>query len=198
MDMDLHLGSLFKTANRKTTKSAMLPDQSSAVVKTADIKTTKPAMTPDVTSAVLTPTDLAQVKNSPEAQPSFSMSVSCIGTGVDLTLLDVTSKTDLIKLQKQDATCAHFMHQDVVEPFPTNMPFYYMSDGILMHRMLDKKRLREFSQAVMPKVLRNDLLCVAHDIPAAGHLAAAKIKARLTPHFFWPKQSKEVLQYVWT
>ena len=38
-------------------------------------------------------------------------------------------------------------------------------------------------------------LYIAHDIPAAGHLAVAKTKTRLQRHFYWPCISNDVKKF---
>ena len=38
-------------------------------------------------------------------------------------------------------------------------------------------------------------MCIAHDIPAAGHLSVAKTKARLQRHFYWPGIFNDVKKF---
>jgi hypothetical protein len=114
---------------------------------------------------------------------------------MDMSVLDVNRKDELISLQKADVSLTRLYEQVTVEPFPVSHSYYYCSEGVLMHCQLDKTRLRQFQQVVVPMVLRDKLLTVAHDIPAAGHLAVAKTLSRLTPHFFWPKLAKNVKEY---
>ena len=47
----------------------------------------------------------------------------------------------------------------------------------------------------IPGSLRQKILYLAHDIPASAHLAMAETKARLWPHFYWPRMSKHVYDY---
>ena len=54
----------------------------------------------------------------------------------------------------------------------------------------------EVTQIVAPKPIRSQLLRIAHDIPALGHLGIAKTKSRLEKHFYWPTITKNVRQYV--
>ena len=65
-----------------------------------------------------------------------------------------------------------------------------------MHHDASCKHYRESDRLVAPQSLRNKLLQLAHDIPASGHLGITKTKARLSPHFFWPRMAKEITHYV--
>jgi len=64
-----------------------------------------------------------------------------------------------------------------------------------MHHDFHNKTLQEADQIVIPELLRRKILYLAHDIPASAHLAMAKTKARLWPHFYWPRMSKHVYRY---
>ena len=147
------------------------------------------------------PIVFSNVKSSSKRSQVVSTTDSVVvdnstNTGVDLSLLNITNKDDLVKLQKADITLKRLFQQVVDSPSPNSTkPYYYAKDGVLMHHALDKKRVTSFEQIVVPHVLRDKLIYVAHDIPAAGHLAVAKTKARLKPHFFWPKQAKDVAKY---
>jgi transposase InsO family protein len=74
---------------------------------------------------------------------------------------------------------------------------YFMKDGILMRSWHDKKAPGEadLQQIVAPKPLHAKLLCLAHDIPLAGHLGTAKTLSRLQQNFYWPTISKDTRNY---
>jgi len=71
-----------------------------------------------------------------------------------------------------------------------------MEQGILMHHSAATKKLPEADQLVIPKALRNKMLNLAHDIPAAGHLGFAKTQARMWSHVYWPHIWKDTLSYI--
>src|SRR5664279_3304635 len=71
-----------------------------------------------------------------------------------------------------------------------------MQDDTLMHHSVATKRLPEVDQLVIPIALRNQLLHLAHDIPAACHLGFAKTQARLWNHVYWPHIWKDTLSYI--
>ena len=112
----------------------------------------------------------------------------------DLDLTAVASPDEFRTLQENDKGLNSLLSLIEVEPYPLGS-YYYMSDGMLMHHEVDEKRDREANRLVVPSVLRNRILHVAHDIPASGHLGIAKTKARLWPHFHWPRLAKEVTSY---
>lgn len=51
-------------------------------------------------------------------------------------------------------------------------------------------------QIVAPQGLRLQILDLAHDNPMAGHLGVKKTKARVLEHFWWPRVSKSIIEYV--
>jgi hypothetical protein len=65
--------------------------------------------------------------------------------------------------------------------------FYFLDDGILMrswrNRNVPNVPNMCVTQIVVPKVLRVQLLNIAHDIPASGHLDVKKTLQRLQSHF---------------
>ena len=54
-----------------------------------------------------------------------------------------------------------------------------------MRRQINTNHNISYEQIVVPGCLHNKLLWLAHDIPAAGHLAERKTKFRLMNHFWW-------------
>lgn len=112
-----------------------------------------------------------------------------------LDLSTVTSCEEFRALQENDKGLRELRSSAEVEPYPVGRPYYYMSDGVLMHHMVDEKRNHEANQLVLPSTLRNRILYLAHDIPASGHLGITKTKARLWPHFYWPRMAKDVTRY---
>lgn len=54
----------------------------------------------------------------------------------------------------------------------------------------------EVLQIVVPRSLRSKK--ISHDIPTAAHLGVAKTKKRLEQHFYWPKMSKDIKEYIRT
>ena len=52
-----------------------------------------------------------------------------------------------------------------------------------------------FHQIVVPTPLRSNLLSLAHETPAAGHLGVAKTKDRLLRHFYWPSVSRDTRNF---
>ena len=65
-----------------------------------------------------------------------------------------------------------------------------------MHHSAATKKLPEADQLVIPTALRNKMLHLAHDIPAAGHLGFAKTQARMWNHVYWPHIWKDTLAYI--
>jgi len=113
----------------------------------------------------------------------------------DLDLIAVKTSEDFQKLQTQDKGLSALQALVEQEPFPVSRSFYFMSEGMLMHHSVGSKHQPEADQLVVPTLLRNKVLFLAHDIPAAGHLGMAKTQARIWPHLYWPHMTKEVRDY---
>jgi hypothetical protein len=64
-----------------------------------------------------------------------------------------------------------------------------------MHHYCDKLLVKKYNQIVLPYKLWKQVLYLAHDIPAAGHLSFAKTRDRMRPHFYWPKMLKAIEYY---
>jgi Integrase zinc binding domain len=113
----------------------------------------------------------------------------------ELELTSVKSSLDFKVLQEQDTSISALKAIAESEPFPVSHSYYYLRDGILFHHAVCTKKKPEVDQLVVPTALRNKVLYLAHDIPAAGHLGVAKTQARLWPHFYWPHMDREVGEY---
>lgn len=114
----------------------------------------------------------------------------------NLELTEIKSCTDFKKLQQSDIGLQSLKHLLVEPPFLMGRSYYYMQDDVLMHHTAANKRLPEADQLVIPMSLRNKILHLAHDIPAAGHLGFAKTQARLWHHVYWPNIWKDTSSYL--
>ena len=65
---------------------------------------------------------------------------------------------------------------------------YYVSDGVVMR----KSSHGALPQVVVPRELRNRVLEMCHDHPAAGHLGVRRTLARLTKSYYWHNVKKDV------
>ena len=78
---------------------------------------------------------------------------------------------------------------------------YFLREGLLMHRKILQSEHdgREFiDRVVVPESYRQEILRVAHTIPIAGHMGRDKTLDRISSHFYWPKLSFDVSNYVAT
>ena len=136
------------------------------------------------------------VSSSPTTECQFSPCGD--DTSADLSLLfsdhllqDV-SRSELIRLQQLDRDLT-----SVFELVDKPNHCYTLRSGVLVRRWKDElsPQEAEYHQIVVPTMLRPQLLQLAHDIPAAGHLGIAKTKSRLIRHFYWPSIMKDVKDY---
>ena len=107
----------------------------------------------------------------------------------------VQDREKLIMLQQQDESLGALFDQVIERDFPVGKRYFFLQDGMLMHKDIVRKTRQEAEQVVIPRSLRVKLLEMAHDIPASGHLGIHKTKARLWPHFHWPGINKNVIAY---
>jgi len=144
------------------------------------------------TTAATRVQDNSQLQSDTES--TDSPDIGCPQYG-DIELTSVKSAEEFKALQKSDTSLVAL--RDIVEfsPFPSGRSYFYIKDDMLFHHAVQTKRKREAEQIVVPRVLRNKVLFLAHDIPASGHLGIAKTESRIWPHFYWPHLSKEINSY---
>ena len=105
-------------------------------------------------------------------------------------LSSVSGKDDFIKLQHDDPDLDQlFLVAQDAKHLDNTKSYYFINDGILMrswrHPHLPNVLNSNLTQIVVPKILRSQLLKLAHDIPASGHLGMKKTLQRLQAHFYW-------------
>ena len=113
----------------------------------------------------------------------------------DINIDSVTDRTKLIDLQRADPNLAHLRKQASDNPQTNEKSYFFLQDEMLMHHSFDRKTNFSADRIVVPSALRPQVLQLAHDVPAAGHLGIRKTHARLQPHFYWPRMHKDVTHY---
>jgi transposase InsO family protein/predicted transcriptional regulator len=134
-----------------------------------------------------------RVNNAPREAGELSLTNRTMVDSIDLHAIH--NREELINLQQQDDSLSGFFEQVIERDFPVGKPYYFMQDGVLMHRDIVRKTRQEVEQVVVPRCIRTKILEMAHDIPASGHLGIHKTKARLWSHFYWPGMNKQVIAY---
>lgn len=110
----------------------------------------------------------------------------------DLTPLKVTPQT-LSELQRQDESLTALF--DLVSEVVSEdaKPYFLMQDHVLFR--ICRKNDQEIKQIVVPKGLRETVLCTGHDAIFAGHCGVKRTLQRVTKSFFWPGVRKDVTDY---
>ena len=134
--------------------------------------------------------------NNQLARPAPLETSGSIAHYGDLDLTQIQSFADFKALQQVDVGLQAVRNLVECPPFPWGRSFYYIQNDLLMHHAAATKRLPEAEQLVIPMVLRNKILHLAHDIPAAGHLGFNKTQARLWAHVYWPHSWKDTMSYL--
>lgn len=110
----------------------------------------------------------------------------------------------LRELQQADITLQHVRDKLVDETKKiTERVCFYERGGLLYRKWASRKMWEgshldgkgEIHQLVVPKVAREGLLRLAHDIPLAGHLGSEKTKDRLLRNYYWPGIFRDVARY---
>ena len=110
-------------------------------------------------------------------------------------------RKQLIEMQEKDDDLVKVRKEIMSEFEIDNVPVgYYLKDGVLMrkYRAPDVMASEEWSvvhQVVVPKLYRNEIMAMAHDLPLSGHLGVRKTKDRILRQFFWPGINKDVQDY---
>ena len=77
---------------------------------------------------------------------------------------------------------------------------YFLRKGVLMRkwRPSDAEASHEWKviyQIVVPSAYRQDVLCLAHKTPLAGHLGIDKTYYKVLNHFYWPALRSDIKQF---
>ena len=126
----------------------------------------------------------------------------------DTTSIPISSVVDrdvLIKLQQADPGLQKYFDEarsndrDVIDE-ANDVGCFFFKSGVLMRKWHHRSQPSDTgsSQIVAPFSIRRDLLYIAHDIPASGHLGTRKSLDRLIRHFWWSSIQTDVRDYVRT
>ena len=117
----------------------------------------------------------------------------------DLTDVHVgeISTAKLVELQREDRTLDKLFSRVTNESDSDNDEHVYVNDnGLLMRQWRNRTDYDVIDQIVLPYCLRSEVLKIAHDVPAAGHLGMTKTKNRILRYFYWPNIYKDITKYV--
>jgi len=117
------------------------------------------------------------------------------GSETKINVDSITDRNKLIDLQKADQNLFKLRSQTLDNPQSNDHSYFFVQDDMLMHNTLNDKTNYSADRIVVPSTLRFQVLQLAHDIPAAGHLGIRKTHARLQPHFYWQRMLKYVMHF---
>jgi len=111
------------------------------------------------------------------------------------------SRNSLIREQQRDpeiaALSAEALSMAEIESVPVG---YFVRDGVLMRKWRPpqvpaSEEWSVITQIVVPRVYRGEILSLAHDLPAGGHLGINKTVTKVLKHFYWPGIRKDVIEF---
>ena len=77
----------------------------------------------------------------------------------------------------------------------THEQAYFLVVTDVLYRVYKSQSGETIKQIVVPKIFRELILQIGHDIPFSGHLGNKKTRDRILPHFFWPGIFSDVASY---
>lgn len=114
---------------------------------------------------------------------------------LDNTSLNIT-REKLIELQNADPKINRLFQQAVTRPYSNAKDYFLVTDRLLMHSHIDKKKQVRSNRIVIPSMLISKVLQLAHDVPLSGHLGFKKTCKRIESFFYWPKFYRVVKSYI--
>ena len=146
---------------------------------------------------------LTQVRNSENVESDIVISEVEIFKNCDLT------PNNIKDLQRKDSDFMPLIKYLEINELPASQKQarkllleasdYLLIDGILFHSSIKKSR-RERNldnyQIVVPRLMRNLVLQVCHDSPLGGHSGIKNTIDRVREHYYFPKLSTIVSDYV--
>jgi hypothetical protein len=114
-----------------------------------------------------------------------------------INISDITNRAEFIALQQNDCELVPlFDLASETDHTDLSKAVYLVKDGVLMRSWRDRNSPgfpnASIEQVVVPRALREQLLKLAHDIPAAAHLGMTKTLQRLQQHFYWRSINSDV------
>jgi len=169
---------------------------------------------PAVDVAVVSRSQSAVMHREAELQPSLDPDPYIFPAGVESDLADrsaeadlaslsessvaaetipfeLVNRTELISLQQSDTSMS-----SLYEMAEKGDDQYFIESGVLFRARRDKLASPEsIHQLVVPASVRPQLLQIADEIPATGHLGVAKTQRRLLRHFVWPDIFRDIKSF---
>ncbi len=122
--------------------------------------------------------------------PPKSVQVSSVPVSSLVTSWLPVTRERLAAAQKADKSLQKCFAAVVSEDKNSDIPYYYIDDGILMRKwsppLAEKADWGVVAQIVVPACYREHVLLFAHESRWAGHLGVHKTYNLVLKHFFWP------------
>jgi len=123
-----------------------------------------------------------------EGKPQKPLKVTTIH-GLD------TGPEQLIEQQKTDQTLKKYWEL-AENPVENGKAQFFIKNGILYRKYIDKHDGEGIIQIVVPESLREKVVSLAHDTLLSGHRGSTKTLNRVLQEFYWPGINNFVLRYV--
>lgn len=117
-----------------------------------------------------------------------------VNTNKVLFDLSALNTQELIALQKRDPKLkSYFLRAGIPD---TNYPKFQFINGVLVRSTLKRKDSNDLVEQIMlPSDFVINIIKLAHDNIAAGHLGIRKTTKRILAHFFWPGCYDDIKKY---
>ena len=103
-------------------------------------------------------------------------------------MCNVNVISDLFKIaQREDTTLNAFFDQAKQTPRRDSLKNqHFMKGGMLYRRFQREKSNEEWTQLMVPRVFRKQILQLGHDTILAGNLGVGRTSDRICRNFYWP------------
>lgn len=132
--------------------------------------------------------DLSETKSKMSSERGFEIKIP-----EEFQNILSQSRADIILYQKTDPSLKALKVLDVP---PVKDDGYFYNEDILMHRKRLQNHVLPYNdRIVVPQYFRQEILRIAHSIPASGHMGVEKTRQRVETHFFWPGFYSDIRTY---
>lgn len=123
--------------------------------------------------------------------PDDSTRINNLPITLDMTNI---STPEFVALQLSDISLASCYEKagSISDTFPK---FVKINDVLVRQWNKSKNSKNIVNQIIVPKVLRNKIISLAHDTIMSGHLGVRKTQCRILSHFFWPGIYSDISRY---
>lgn len=146
----------------------------------------------DLSDTFMVSKDLNKVSDVTVKEKCENVTLMPVETDVDFKI----DREMLIKAQQSDSTLVQCWSSAVSDDKQFGSVCFFVENGVLMRKWApDSTEWNTVTQVVVPVEYRPQVLRLAHDSVAGGHLGVKKTYLKILRNFFWPGLKSEVVKH---